>query len=163
MHTHFLPAFAPAVLCTQPRVGEHHTKKTEDARQPKRLLKQHKHTICTSATRHTTPAPAHTTPSRSDLLRTACAPTSTYSDSNGFCDIRVIELRILVRVALWKWITRGTRESPRHRARGREQRTMNRRPVRDTRLKLHACFGFMYLFPTPHVLSPKNHACRLLR
>ena len=46
---------------------------------PKRLQRQHTHK------RHATPAPAHTTPAHSDLLRTACAPTSTHS--NGFCVI----------------------------------------------------------------------------
>ena len=48
---------------------------------PKRLQRQHTHK------RHATPAPAHTTPAHSDLLRTACAPTSTHS--NGFCVIWV--------------------------------------------------------------------------
>jgi hypothetical protein len=48
---------------------------------PKRLQRQHTHN------RHATPAPAHTTPAHSDLLRTACAPTSTHS--NGFCVIWV--------------------------------------------------------------------------
>ena len=37
--------------------------------------------------RHATPAPAHPTPPRFDLLRAACAPTSTHS--NGFCAIWV--------------------------------------------------------------------------
>jgi hypothetical protein len=41
---------------------------------PKRLQRQHTHK------RHATPAPAHTTPGHSDLLCTACAPTSTHSN-----------------------------------------------------------------------------------
>jgi hypothetical protein len=48
---------------------------------PKRLQRQHTHK------RQATPAPAHTTPAHSDLLRTACAPASTHS--NGFCVIWV--------------------------------------------------------------------------
>jgi hypothetical protein len=53
-----------------------------DARQPKKASKTtHTHK------RHATPAPAYTTPAHPDLLRTACAPTST--QSNGFCVIWV--------------------------------------------------------------------------
>jgi hypothetical protein len=47
----------------------------------KRLQRQHTHK------RHATPVPAHTTPAHSDLLRTACAPTSNHS--SGFCVIWV--------------------------------------------------------------------------
>jgi hypothetical protein len=60
---------------------EHDTKKADDARQARRLKNQHTHK------RHATPAPAHTAPSRSDLLCTACAPSSHHC--NGFCDMRV--------------------------------------------------------------------------
>jgi hypothetical protein len=72
------PTQKSAVHCTQPPAGEHHSKKAGDARQsPKRHQRQHTHK------RHATPAPAHPTPANSGLLRTACAPASTYS--KGSC------------------------------------------------------------------------------
>jgi hypothetical protein len=51
-----------------------------DARQPKRLQRQHTHPSTMRHPRLPTPPPLHF-----GLLRTACAPTSTHS--NGFCVI----------------------------------------------------------------------------
>jgi hypothetical protein len=73
---------------------------------PKRLQRQHTHK------RHATPAPAHTTPAHYDLLRTACAPTSTHS--NGFCVIWVCisSIRVRVRGLIWKGLYSNVH--PRH-------------------------------------------------
>jgi hypothetical protein len=59
------PTQNSAVLCTQPPAGEHHTKKADDARQPKKGFKHNTHT---SATRH----PHLPTPPQKIL--TFCAP-----------------------------------------------------------------------------------------
>jgi hypothetical protein len=61
------PTQKPVVLCTQLPAGEHHTKKADDARQPKRLKRQHTHP---SATRH----PHLPTPNTTHCTMTCCAP-----------------------------------------------------------------------------------------
>ena len=66
------PTQKSAVLCTQPPAGEHHTKKADNTRQPKKLQRQHtqeprdtrtcpahRHTVTPPHHRHTTFTPSH--------------------------------------------------------------------------------------------------------
>jgi hypothetical protein len=61
----------------------------------RKAFRQHTHK------RHAAPAPAHTTPAHSDLLRTACAPTSTLS----FCAyvLRVVYGKIAIAFAKFEF------------------------------------------------------------